>query len=266
MNWKKIKHQLFFLEKILWHLECSFANPAWENSAENEAESIRIQKGQIKFAHFSQKKRENVAWTRKNIFDNCDKVFRHAFKSFFHSKSKNGRTILILWRKEISSNRSSGYVECRIDKTDKIVFVDCSKLHRSKSVNEKIWYWSKKEHYFFRKFLWTLALQFSLSWRKDAAKLSNKICSRSEFEKKPKFSKKQFFPGIMLHWTIEMQFWTSCKNVSTKYLEEISALTGRRHDFLKRNVFSLKNFVWKRRKMFANSGQNFSLAFRKKIL
>ena len=144
-----------------------------------------------------------------------------------------------------------------------IVFFECSKLHRSMSINEKNWYRSKREHYFFRKFLWTLALQFSLSWRKDAAKLSNKICSRSKFEKKPTFSKKQFFPGIMLLWTIEMQFWTSCQNVSTKYLEEIPALTGKRHDFLKRNVFSSKNFLWKRRKLFEKSGQNFSLAVRK---
>ena len=70
--------------------------------------------------------------------------FSAGFQEIFHSKSRNSRTILILCRKDVSSNRSSGYVECRIDKTDKIVFVDCSRLHRSKSVNEKIWYRSKR--------------------------------------------------------------------------------------------------------------------------
>ena len=57
--------------------------------------------------------------------------------------------------------------------------------------------------------------------------------------------KKQFFPGIMLLWTIEMQFWTSCQNVPTKYLVEISAWTGKRHDFSKTNVFSEKKLPLK---------------------
>ena len=128
---------MFLLEKLLWHVECSFGNPAQEVSAENEAESIKIQKGQIKFAHFSQKKRENVAWTGKNIFNNCDKLFRQEFRRFFIQKSRNGRTILILCRKEFSSNRCSWYVECRIDKTDETVSFECSQSHRLKSVNEK---------------------------------------------------------------------------------------------------------------------------------
>ena len=55
-------------------------------------------------------------------------------------------------------------------------------------------------------------------------------------------------------------------NVSTKYPEKNSALTGKRHDFLKRNVFfSVKKFLWKRPKMFKKSGRNFSLAVRKKF-
>ena len=215
--------------------------------------------------NFHEKKAGKRSLDTQEHFWQLWQSFPAAIQEIFHSKSWNGRTILILCRKEISYNRSSGYVECRIDKTDKTVFVECSKLHQWKSVNEKNWYRSKQEHYFFRKFLWTLALHVSLSWRKVAAKLSYKICSRPEFGKKSTFSKKQFFSGIMLLWTIEMQFWTSYQNVSTKYLEEISAFTGNRHDFLKRNVFSLKNFLWKRRKLFAKTGRNFSLAVRKKI-
>ena len=37
---------------------------------------------------FTKKKQKNVAWTRKNIFDNCDKVFRQEFKSFFIQSPK----------------------------------------------------------------------------------------------------------------------------------------------------------------------------------
>ena len=150
---------MFSLENILWHVGCSIANRAQEILAENEAKSIKIQKGQIKIAQFSQKK---VAGKRSL---DTQEHFRHLWQrlpagiqEIFNSKSRNVWTILILCRKEISFNRSSGYVECRIDKTDKKVFFECSKLHRSKSVNGKISYRSKREHYFFRMFLWTLGL------------------------------------------------------------------------------------------------------------
>ena len=148
--------------------------------------------------------------------------FPAGIQEFFHSKSRNGRTILILCRKEISSNRSSGYVDCRIDKTDKIVFVDCSKLHRLKSVKEKIWYRSKK-----RLFLQNVSVDTWIAIFSKLAKSCRKTFKQHMLQiriwEKINNFKKQFFPGIMLLWTIEMQFWTSCQNVSTKYLEEIPA-------------------------------------------
>ena len=263
-NWKKNLTPIVFPRKNPLARRVQYCKPCLQKFSRKWSWINEDTKRIKKFAPFLPK---NI--TRKRSVDTQEQFgqlwqsFPGGIQEIFHSKSTNGRTIPFLCRKEISSNRSSGYVECRIDKTDKKIFFDCSKLHRLKFVNVKIWYRSKKEHFFFRMFLWTLGLQFSLSWRKIAAKLSNKICSRSEIEKESTFSKKQFLPGIMLLWTIEMQFWTSCQNVSTKYLEEISALTGKRNDFSERNVFSLKNFLWKRRKSFQNSGQNFSLAVRK---
>ena len=215
--------------------------------------------------NFHKKKTGKRSLDTQEQFRQLWQTFPAGIQEIFHSKSRNGRTILILCRKEISCNRCSGSVECRFDKTDETVSFECSQSHRLKSVNDKIWCRSKKEHYFIRMFLWTIGLQFSLSCRKVAAKLSNKICSRSEFEKKSTFSKKQFFPGIIILWTTEMRFWTSCQNVSTKYPVYISALTGKRHDILKGNVFSVKNFLWKRWKIFKNSGRIFPFAVRKKF-
>ena len=72
------------------------------------------------------------SWINQNT-----KRTRKMSRRFYHSKSGNARTILILCGKENSSNRSSGYVECCIDKMDKIVFFGCSKMHHWESVNEK---------------------------------------------------------------------------------------------------------------------------------
>ena len=60
-----------------------FCKPCLRKFSQIEAESIKIQKRKIKFAQFSQKKRENVAWTRKNNSGKCDKVFRQEFKRLF---------------------------------------------------------------------------------------------------------------------------------------------------------------------------------------
>ena len=119
--------------------------------------------------------------------------FRTGIQEIFHSKSRNDRTILILGRKEISSNRSSGYVECRSDKTDEIVFFECPKLHRSKSVNEKIWYRSKREHYFFRMFLWTLGLQFLQAGEKLPQKFQARFAPDPNLRKNQLFQKSSFF-------------------------------------------------------------------------
>ena len=49
---EKFSNQKFFLEKIVWHIGCSFANPAEQKSAKNEAESIKIRR-RHKNAQFS---------------------------------------------------------------------------------------------------------------------------------------------------------------------------------------------------------------------
>ena len=137
--------------------------------------------------------------TGKSSLDTQEQ-FRQLWRSFpagiqeiFQSKSGIGRTILILCRKEISSNHSSRYVECRIDKTDKIAFFECSKMHRSKSVNEKKMVSVKKRTLFLQNVsvnTW-IAIFFKL------AKSCRKTCEQDLLQirtwEKSTFSKSSFF-------------------------------------------------------------------------
>ena len=122
-------------------------NLAEKNSAKNGAESIKIQKDKKNFPIFKK------YFTCKRSLD-TQLQFRQLWLSFparsqevFQLKSGNGRTILIFCKKEASSNRSSGYVEWRIEKTEK-KFSGKFENSRSKSLSWKKTVSNKKRTFF----------------------------------------------------------------------------------------------------------------------
>ena len=178
---------MFFLELIIWHVDCNFGNPA---------EKIRTK---MKLSQSKYKKDKKI-WTifKKNCFSNCrldtQVQYRQLCRCFparsqetFHSKSGTGTTIPSFWKKEISSSRSSVCVECSSDKTDKIILPESSKMPRSKSSNQQKKFSVKKETFFFKMFLQTGRFV------ENSAKLSRKFCSRSSCGKKEFFSRSNFF-------------------------------------------------------------------------
>ena len=105
----------------------------------------------------------------------------------FSFKSGTDITIPNFWKKEFSSNRSSVYVECSSDKTDKLILPESSKMPGSKSSKQQKKFSVEKEIFFSKRF----CRQVYLS--KFSAKLSRKFCSRSNCGKKKIFFRSNFF-------------------------------------------------------------------------
>ena len=115
-------------------------------------------------------------------------------------------------------------------------------------------------------FLWTLGLHFSLSCRKVAAKFSNKVCSRSEFEEKSTNFQKQFF--CKNHAPLDK--WIAVLNILPKRFYQFSGIkfciNPKEHDFFKMIFFAVKIFLWRRRKFLSESGRKFFVRSPKKVL
>ena len=142
------------------------------------------------------------------------------------------------WKEEFSSNRSSGYVECSFDKTDKKV--GCLKLRKclcQRPQTRKKRFVLKINYFFFRLFLWTGSLQFRLSCQNVSAKLSNQFSSSSRIRKKGRiFSMGKFFRKHAL-----LDNWNAVLNILPERFhqetEKKSAQTRKLHGFFLKEVF-----------------------------
>ena len=176
---------MFFLELIVWHVDCNFGNPA---------EKFRTK---MKLSQPKYKKDKKICTIfKKNCFSICRldtqvqyrqlcRYFPARSQETFHSKSGTGITIPSFWKKEISSSRSSVYVECSSDKTDKIILPESSKMTGSKSSNQQKIFLSKR-NFFFKTFLQTG--RFVENFRKTMKKILLRVQLRKNF-----FFQKHFF-------------------------------------------------------------------------
>ena len=193
--------------------------------------------------------------------------FPAATGEIFHSKSGNGRTILSLCGKENSSNRSSGYVEGRIDKTDKIVFFGCSKMHHWESVNEKNIVLIKGRTFFVQNVsvdTWIAILsKLSESCHKT---FIQELLQIRIWEKINNFSKAMFFQ----EWCTSGQMNCGFEHLTKTFFHFSGinfCINPKKYDFFKMNFLAVKIFHWRPWKFFFKiSGRKIFARSSKKVL
>ena len=72
---KNISHQMFFLELIVWHLDCIYGNPAEKNKTKMKLNKSKYKKVRKICTLFKKTVPLIVDWTRKYSFGNCADVF-----------------------------------------------------------------------------------------------------------------------------------------------------------------------------------------------